>query len=92
MLTGEPIPVEKGPGDPVTGGTLNGNGRLVMHALRVGKDTALSRIVSMVRDAQGSKPPIGRLADVIASYFVPAVMGVAVSPSLHGFSSARSRG
>jgi Cu+-exporting ATPase len=77
MLTGEPIPVEKAPGDPVTGGTLNGNGRLVMCALRVGKDTVLSRIVAMVRDAQGSKPPIGRLADVIASYFVPAVMVVA---------------
>src|SRR5512139_4036530 len=77
MLTGEPIPVEKGPGDPVTGGTMNGNGRLVMLASRVGKDTMLSRIVAMVRDAQGSKPPIGRLADVIASYFVPAVMVVA---------------
>ena len=77
MLTGEPIPVEKGPGDPVTGGTMNGNGRLVMVASRVGKDTMLSRIVAMVRDAQGSKPPIGHLADVIASYFVPAVMAAA---------------
>ena len=78
MLTGEPVPVEKGPGDPVTGGTMNGNGRLVMVASRVGKDTMLSRIVAMVRDAQGSKPPIGRLADVLASYFVPSVMAVAV--------------
>ena len=77
LLTGEPIPVEKGPGDPVTGGTMNGNGRLVFAATRVGKDTALARIVAMVREAQGSKPPIGRLADVIASYFVPAVMCVA---------------
>jgi Cu+-exporting ATPase len=77
MLTGEPVPVEKGPGDPVTGGTMNGNGRLVMRASRVGKDTVLSRIVAMVRDAQGSKPPIGHLADVVASYFVPAVMAVA---------------
>ena len=77
MLTGEPIPVEKRPGDPVTGGTLNGNGRLVFRATRVGKDTMLARIVAMVREAQGSKLPIGRLADVIASYFVPAVMGVA---------------
>jgi Cu+-exporting ATPase len=77
MLTGEPIPAEKGPGDPVTGGTMNRNGRLVFTATRVGKDTVLARIVDMVREAQGSKPPIGRLADVIASYFVPAVMAIA---------------
>ena len=79
MMTGEPIPVDKGPGDVVTGGTLNGNGRLVLHATHVGKDTALARIVRMVQEAQGSKPPIGRLADVIASYFVPSVMAVAVA-------------
>ncbi|MEW6718935.1 MAG: heavy metal translocating P-type ATPase [Thermodesulfobacteriota bacterium] len=77
MLTGEPIPVEKEPGGAVTGGTMNLDGRLIFRATRVGKDTVLSRIVAMVREAQGSKPPIGRLADVIASYFVPAVMGVA---------------
>jgi Cu+-exporting ATPase len=77
MLTGEPIPVEKGPGDPVTGGTMNLDGRLVFAATRVGKDTVLSRIVATVREAQGSRPPIGRLADVIASYFVPAVMAAA---------------
>ncbi|MBE0568784.1 MAG: copper-translocating P-type ATPase [Deltaproteobacteria bacterium] len=77
MLTGEPIPVEKEPGSAVTGGTINLNGRLVFAATRVGKETVLSRIVAMVREAQGSKPPIGRLADVIASYFVPSVMGVA---------------
>src|SRR5512139_2980413 len=79
MMTGEPIPVEKGPGDAVTGGTMNVNGRLVVLAARVGKDTVLARIVRMVQEAQGSKPPIGRLADVIASYFVPAVMGVAAA-------------
>jgi Cu+-exporting ATPase len=78
MLTGEPIPAEKGPGSFVTGGTLNLNGRLVFTAVRVGKDTALARIVRMVQEAQGSKPPIGRLADSIASYFVPAVMCIAV--------------
>ncbi len=78
MMTGEPIPVDKRPGDVVTGGTLNGNGRLVMRATHVGKDTALARIVRMVREAQGSKPPIGRLADIIASRFVPAVMAVAL--------------
>jgi Cu+-exporting ATPase len=77
MLTGEPIPAEKGPGSVVTGGTMNLNGRLVFTAVRVGKDTVLARIVRMVQDAQGSKPPIGRLADRIASRFVPAVMGIA---------------
>jgi len=77
MMTGEPIPKDKGRGDAVTGGTMNVNGRLVLHATHVGKDTALARIVRMVQEAQGSKPPIGRLADIIASYFVPSVMGVA---------------
>jgi Cu+-exporting ATPase len=77
MMTGEPIPKDKERGDAVTGGTMNVNGRLVIHATHVGKDTALARIVRMVQEAQGSKPPIGRLADVIASYFVPSVMGVA---------------
>jgi len=77
MMTGEPIPKDKERGDAVTGGTMNVNGRLVILATHVGKDTALARIVRMVQEAQGSKPPIGRLADVIASYFVPSVMGVA---------------
>ncbi|MGA6992817.1 MAG: heavy metal translocating P-type ATPase [Candidatus Deferrimicrobiaceae bacterium] len=77
MMTGEPIPKDKGRGDAVTGGTMNVNGRLVLHATHVGRDTALARIVRMVQEAQGSKPPIGRLADVIASYFVPSVMVVA---------------
>ena len=85
MLTGEPIPVEKGAGDAVTGGTMNLDGRLVFAATRVGKDTVLSRIVEMVREAQGSKPPIGRLADVIASYFVPAVMATAAFTFLAWF-------
>ena len=77
MLTGEPIPAEKGPGGAVTGGTMNLNGRLVFTAMRVGRETVLARIVRMVQEAQGSKPPIGRLADVIASRFVPAVLGTA---------------
>ena len=77
MMTGEPIPKDKEQGDTVTSGTMNVNGRMVIHATHVGKDTALARIVRMVQEAQGSKPPIGRLADVIASYFVPSVMGVA---------------
>jgi Cu+-exporting ATPase len=78
MMTGESIPVDKGKSDAVTGGTMNVSGRLVVRATHVGKDTVLSRIVKMVQEAQGSKPPIGRLADVIASYFVPSVMGVAL--------------
>ena len=79
MMTGEPFPKDKGEGDVVTGGTMNVNGRLVVRATHVGKDTVLSRIVRMVQEAQGSKPPIGRLADIIASWFVPAVIGVALS-------------
>lgn len=78
MMTGEPIPKDKGEGDVVTGGTMNVNGRLVVRATHVGKDTVLSRIVRMVQEAQGSKPQIGRLADAIASWFVPAVIGVAL--------------
>jgi Cu+-exporting ATPase len=85
MLTGEPIPVDKVPGSAVTGGTMNLDGRLLFNATRVGKDTVLARIVAIVWEAQGSKPPIGRLADVIASYFVPAVMAAALLTFLAWF-------
>ncbi len=78
MLTGEPIPVEKEAGSKVTGGTLNGNGSLVMRAERVGAETLLSRIVQMVSDAQRTRAPIQRLADVVAGWFVPVVVLVAV--------------
>jgi Cu+-exporting ATPase len=78
MVTGESIPVEKRAGDPVTGATLNGNGALVIVAERVGKDTLLSQIVRMVMDAQRSRAPIQRLADVVSAWFVPAVVAVAV--------------
>jgi len=78
MVTGEPIPAEKAIGDPVTGGTINGSGTLVMRAERVGTDTLLAQIVRMVGEAQRSRAPIQRLADVVASYFVPAVVAVAV--------------
>jgi Cu+-exporting ATPase len=78
MLTGEPIPVEKGPGDRVTGGTLNGTGSFVMRAERVGSDTLLAQIVRMVSEAQRSRAPIQRLADVVSSYFVPTVVLAAV--------------
>jgi Cu+-exporting ATPase len=78
MLTGEPIPNEKGPRDPVTGGTTNQTGSFIMEARSVGKDTLLSQIVRMVTEAQRSRAPIQRLADLVASYFVPAVIGVSV--------------
>ncbi|SMR76748.1 heavy metal translocating P-type ATPase [Marinobacterium sediminicola] len=82
MLTGEPMPVEKTVGDEIVGGTLNKSGSLLFKATRVGKDTALARIISMVKQAQNSKPPIGRLADVISGYFVPAIMIIAVISAL----------
>ncbi|HYS04968.1 MAG TPA: heavy metal translocating P-type ATPase [Candidatus Dormibacteraeota bacterium] len=77
MITGEPIPVEKGPGDRLIGGTLNGTGTLVMRAERVGADTLLAGIVRLVAQAQRSRARIQRLADVVSSWFVPAVMVVA---------------
>ena len=79
MLTGEPIPSTKQPGDEVIGATLNTTGSFVMRATRVGRDTALARIVELVQRAQGSKAPIQRLADRISEVFVPAVIVVAVA-------------
>ncbi|PLX34439.1 MAG: copper-translocating P-type ATPase [Hyphomicrobiales bacterium] len=78
MLTGEPVPVEKTEGDNVTGGTINGTGSFIFRAERVGKDTTLAQIVDMVADAQRSRAPIQKLVDVVASYFVPAVILVAI--------------
>jgi len=78
MVTGEPIPVEKVSGSLMTGGTVNGTGSLVMRAERVGSDTLLARIVHMVSEAQRSRAPIQRLADVVSSWFVPAVVLAAV--------------
>ncbi|MGE0682513.1 MAG: heavy metal translocating P-type ATPase [Candidatus Binatia bacterium] len=78
MVTGEPIPVEKTPGVRVTGGTVNGTGGFVMRAERVGSDTLLAQIVHMVSEAQRSRAPIQRLADVVAAHFVPAVVLVAI--------------
>jgi Cu+-exporting ATPase len=74
MLTGEPLPVSKEEGDEITGGTLNQTGALVMEAIGVGNDSVLSRIVQMVADAQRSRAPIQKLVDVVARYFVPAVI------------------
>ena len=78
MLTGEPLPVEKAPGDTVTGGTINGTGSFLMRAERVGSETMLARIVEMVAQAQRSRAPIQALADRVAGWFVPTVLGVAV--------------
>jgi Cu+-exporting ATPase len=77
MVTGEPVPVEKTDGATVTAGTLNGTGSFVMRADRVGEATLLAQIVRMVAEAQRTRAPIQRLADRIAEYFVPAVVGVA---------------
>jgi len=77
MVTGESMPVAKGPGDKVIGGTLNQTGSFVMRAEKVGRDTMLAQIVQMVADAQRSRAPIQRLADVVSSWFVPTVIGVA---------------
>jgi Cu+-exporting ATPase len=78
MVTGEPIPVEKEAGSPVTGGTVNGTGTVVMRAERVGNDTLLAQIVRMVGDAQRSRAPIQKLADRVAAWFVPSVVIVAL--------------
>ena len=77
MLTGEPLPVTKRAGDEVIGATMNTTGSFTFTATKVGADTALAQIIRLVEQAQGSKPPIARLADVIAAYFVPAVIGIA---------------
>ena len=79
MVTGESIPVDKGPGDPVVGATLNQTGSFRYRATAVGSDTLLAQIIRLVREAQASKAPIQRLADRVASYFVPAVMFVAIA-------------
>jgi len=82
MITGESIPVPKGEGDDVTGATVNTDGLLTIRATRVGKDTALARIIRLVEQAQGSKAPAQRLADQISRYFVPAVLVVALGTYL----------
>ena len=85
MLTGEPMPVNKSTGDTVSAGTLNEGGTLLYAATAVGKDTALSQIVALVKKAQGSKPPIGRLADQVSAIFVPTIMLIAIAAALVWF-------
>lgn len=82
MLTGEPMPVEKVKGNEVVAGTINKSGTLLFKATRVGKDTALAQIINMVKRAQNSKPPIGRLADIISGYFVPVIMIISIVSAL----------
>ncbi|HQU68706.1 MAG TPA: heavy metal translocating P-type ATPase [Albidovulum sp.] len=77
MITGEPLPVEKGPGDPVTGGTMNRNGSLIIEARRVGAETVLAQIIDMVTSARRSRAPIQGLADRVSAVFVPTVVGIA---------------
>ncbi len=77
MLSGEPLPVDKQPGDTVVGGTINGEGLLRFTATRVGKETALAQIIKLVQEAQGSKAPIQALADKVAAIFVPVIIGIA---------------
>lgn len=78
MLSGEPVPVDKGPGDKVFAGTVNGTGSFTYRALVAGSDTLLARIIRMVETAQGSKPPVQKMVDRIAAVFVPVIIGVAV--------------
>ena len=85
MLTGEPMPVEKVVGDSLATGTINKTGSVLFKATRVGQQTALAQIINMVKRAQNSKPPIGRLADVISAYFVPVVMIIAVISAMVWF-------
>jgi Cu+-exporting ATPase len=82
MLTGEPMPVEKVKGDAIVAGTINKSGSVLFRTTKIGKDTALAQIIKMVKRAQNSKPPIGRLADVISAYFVPVVMIISIVSAL----------
>ncbi len=79
MITGEPLPVLKEPGMSVVGGTLNQNGVLTFTALKVGRDTVLAQIVKLVEEAQGSKPPVQRIADRVVAYFIPVVLAIALA-------------
>jgi Cu+-exporting ATPase len=92
LLTGEPVPVEVGPGDAVTGATINAGGRLVVEATRVGADTALARIARLVQDAQSGKAPVQRLADRVAGIFVPVVIALAAATFGFWLTAARTGG
>ena len=88
MLTGESMPLEKKPGDPVYGATINANGAIRFRAEKVGEETALARIIQLVENAQASKAPIAHLADIISGYFVPIVCAVAIIAGISWFTAA----
>lgn len=90
MLTGESIPVEKSIGDKVTGGSINKNGSIKFKAEKVGKDTTLSQIIKLVEEAQGSKAPIAKMADIVSGYFVPIVMIIALISGIIWYLSGES--
>jgi len=90
MLTGESIPVEKTIGDRVTGGSINKNGSIKFKAEKVGKDTALAQIIKLMEDAQGSKAPIAKMADIVSGYFVPIVMTIALIAGIVWYISGES--
>jgi Cu+-exporting ATPase len=90
MLTGESMPVEKATGDKIIGASINKNGSIKYKATRVGKDTALAQIITLVENAQGSKAPIARMADIISSYFVPVVIAIAILSSLGWYLSGET--
>ena len=90
MVTGEPVPVEVGPGDDVIGATINANGSLVVEATRVGSDTALAQIIKLVDEAQGSRADVQRLADRVSRFFVPIAIGVAVTTLIGWFITGHS--
>jgi Cu+-exporting ATPase len=88
MLTGESMPVDKKPGDPVYGATINANGLIRFKAEKVGSDTALAQIIRLVEDAQGSKAPIAQMADIVSGYFVPIVCAIALAAGIAWFAAA----
>ena len=91
MVTGESMPVTKDVGSALIGGTLNRSGGFIMRASKIGSDTMLSRIVTMVAQAQRSRAPIQRLADEVSGWFVPLIIGIAVIASAPGCCSGPSR-
>ncbi|GBU26524.1 copper-exporting ATPase [Treponema sp. R8-4-B8] len=88
MLTGESMPVDKKPGDPVYGATINSNGHFYFRAEKVGSETALAQIIKLVEDAQGSKAPIAQMADIVSGYFVPVVCAIALVAGVAWFAAA----
>jgi len=90
MITGESLPVEKGPGDQVVGACINKNGAITFRATKVGTDTVLSRIIKLVEDAQSTRAPIAQLADIVSGYFVPVVFGIALLSAVTWLLAGRS--